>query len=326
MTTATATATEEELKLNEQQDGSVIVGDPPAIEPPAEALESESEDTRPTEDTDHDEEQGHTEETEEERQARTERNRARRKESKERRKEHIEKLNRELAARDAIINELSQRMAIVERKSTGSEMAQLETAEREAKGYYDHFKKLHGQAVEQANGELAAEAMEKMMLARSRVEQINNIKTAMTKQQQPQAPALDPRLQANATAWMEKNRWFDINGKDEDSRLTLALDQMVRDAGHAPETPQYWEALDEKIKKHLPHRANSWYNAPRNVEQRGGRAPVAGSGRETSSSNKGYTLSAERVQAMKDAGIWDDPKQRADMIRRYQEQDKRSAQ
>lgn len=322
------TATEEELKLNEQQDGSVVVGDPAPAEPPAETSESEAEDTRLTEDTDHDEEeQGHAEETEEEARARTERNRARRKQSKDRRKDYIEGLKRELAARDNVINELSQRMSIVERKSTGSEMAQLETAEREAKGYYDHFKKLHGQAVEQANGELAAEAMEKMMLARSRVEQINNIKTAMTKQQQPQAPALDPRLQANATTWMDKNRWFDINGKDEDSRLTLALDQMVRDAGYLPETPQYWEELDARIKKHLPHRTNSGYNAPRNVEQRGGRAPVAGSGREISSSNKGgYTLSAERVQAMKDAGIWDDPKQRADMIRRYQEQDKRSAQ
>lgn len=313
-------ATEEELKLTEQPDGSAIIGEPPAADPPKDdSLEGGQEDTRLTEEQTGDE-QGHAEETPEEAEARRERNRQRRAESKARRKEHIEGLHRELAARDAIINELNQRMSVVERKSTGSEMAQLEAAEREAKGYYDHFKVLHGQAVEQANGAQAAEAMEKMMLARNRMDQINNIKQAMT-QARPQTPPLDPRLQANATSWMERNKWFDINGKDEDSRLTMALDQMVRDAGYAPETPQYWEELDSRIKKHLPHRANSGYNAPRNMEQRGGRPPVAGSGRETGGS-KGYVLSAERIQAMKEAGIWDDPKARADMIRRYQETDK----
>lgn len=320
------TATEEELKLTEQPDGSAIIGEPPAADPPKDdTLEGGQEDTRLTEEQTGDE-QGHAEETPEEAEARRERNRQRRAESKARRKEHIEGLHRELAARDAIINELNQRMSVVERKSTGSEMAQLEAAEREAFGYVEHFKKLHGQAVAQANGELAAEALEKLMLSNSRLEKIQGIKQAMT-QARPQTPPLDPRLQANATAWMERNKWFDISGRDEDSRLTMALDQMVRDAGHIPETPQYWEALDEKIKKHLPHRANSAYNRPQRGSEHSPtppQVPVVGSGREyaPAAGAGAYKLSPQRVQAMKEAGIWDDPKARADMIRRYQEIDK----
>jgi hypothetical protein len=47
---------------------------------------------------------------------------------------------------------------------------------------------------------------------------------------------------------------------------------------------------------------------------------VTGSGRETSPTAGGrntFTLSAEQVRAMKDAGFWDDPKKRASMIKRY---------
>jgi hypothetical protein len=45
-----------------------------------------------------------------------------------------------------------------------------------------------------------------------------------------------------------------------------------------------------------------------------------GSGREHASSSDGrntITLSPEKVRAMKDAGMWDDPVKRAKMIKRY---------
>jgi hypothetical protein len=48
---------------------------------------------------------------------------------------------------------------------------------------------------------------------------------------------------------------------------------------------------------------------------------VTGSGRENAASSGGnktsFTLSAEQVKAMKDAGMWEDPEKRARMIRRY---------
>jgi hypothetical protein len=53
---------------------------------------------------------------------------------------------------------------------------------------------------------------------------------------------------------------------------------------------------------------------------------VTGSGRESGNSgNSGsYKLSADRVSALKDAGIWDDPKQRAEAVKRFRDYDKQN--
>ena len=40
----------------------------------------------------------------------------------------------------------------------------------------------------------------------------------------------------------------------------------------------------------------------------------------TGGTNRTFTLTAEQVRAMKDAGMWDNPEKRAKMIKRYAEQ------
>lgn len=305
---------DEDLKIREDQDGSVIVGEEPKTEEPQE------DDERLTASTEDGDEEGHEEETDEERAERTERNRARRRASKEFRKEKMESLKRELAARDAIINELNQRMSVVERKSTGSEMAQLEAQEKEAIHYYNQFKQLNASAIEKADGATAIDAQEKMFAARQRYEQIQNIKKAMTKQQTTTPPPLDPRLKANAESWMEENTWYDPAASDEDSAVVMSIDQRLHAQGWDPTTKEYWDELSSRVKKYLPHRSNSGYNKP----NRGPRSPVSGSGRENGGSNSGggYRLSAERVSALKEAGLWDDPKARAEAVNRFKAYDK----
>jgi len=143
-------------------------------------------------------------------------------------------------------------------------------------------------------------------------------------QQRQQAPApLDPRLKNHAESWMQKNTWYDPSGNDEDSAVVLSIDNRLAAQGWDPTTPQYWEELESRVKKYLPHKVTSGYNKPANVGNRP-KVPVAGSSREssTSTTNTSYRLSPERVQAMKDAGIWDDPKSRAEAIRSYQHFDK----
>lgn len=309
---------DEDLKLSEQQDGSVVVGDEP---PPAEEHDEEDERVAKNESDDSDEE-GHDEETAEERAERTERNRKRRAESKEKRKSYIESLKRELAARDRVINDLNNRMSVVERKSTGSEMAQLEQAEREAVQAYNHFKDINAKAIEQANGAIAIEAQEKMFEARKRYEHLQSIKKSMSQRQAAPQP-LDPRLVNHAQDWMSKNDWYDPTGANEDSAVALTIDNRMAKEGWDPTTPEYWEELDKRVKKYLPHRANSGYNRQQGSGKRNP-PPVAGSGRESSSSGNSstYKLSPDRVKAIKDAGAWDDPTARAAMIKAYQNYDK----
>lgn len=310
----------EELRAEDvlvDEKGEIV--QPPAAEPSEPTTE---EDERPVanEDT-HEEEQASEGETEEEAEARRERNRARRAENKARRKDYIETLRREIAARDELLQQQEQRLAAIERRSHGADLAAVDNELKKTADAYNYFKMQHAEAVTQSNGQLAAEAQEKMMLAAQRANQLAAIKKAAT--QQPQTQPLDPRLKAHAEGWMERNQWYDPSGGDMDSRVALTIDQQMAAEGWNPTTSQYWEELDSRLKKYLPHKYNSGYNSNQRNSGKPRGAPVAGSGREASNSGSGgYKLSSERVQALKDAGIWDDPKQRAEAVKRFQEYDK----
>ena len=304
---------DEELKVTEQADGSVVVGD---VAPPKEEL---NDDDAPAV-VHEDDEEGTPEESAEDAEARRERNRARRKENKEHRRSHIESLKREIAARDSLINDMGQRLSVVERRATGSDMAQVDVALGQANEAYNYFKQQVQVGVERADGKLASEATEKMIEARKKFEQLQGIKQAMGRPQQ-QAPALDPRLINHAQEWMSRNQWYDPAASDADSHMVMSLDDRLAKEGWDPKTDEYWQELDARVKKYLPHKTNKGYN----VNNSAPRVPVAGSSRnDSANASGGYKLSAERVHAMKEAGIYDDPKKRADMIRRYQEQDRQN--
>lgn len=259
-------------------------------------------------------------ESDEDSTSRTERNRQWREERKRRRKEKEESYRRELAARDRLIAEQEARLAAVERRTQGADAAALDNAIRQAADAYNQFKHVHATAVEQANGSMATDAAEKMALARQRFEQLNGIKTQMSRRQAAPQP-LDPRLVNHAQSWMEKNAWYDPSGRDDDSAIALTIDQRMAMQGWDPTTPEYWDELSARVAKVLPHRSKPMYNRGQGAS---GRPPVAGSGREGSSGSTRsvYKLSSERVKALKDAGVWDDPKQREEYIKNFRDYDK----
>jgi hypothetical protein len=139
--------------------------------------------------------------------------------------------------------------------------------------------------------------------------------------QPAQAIAPDRAVQRQAANWMERNSWYDPGGKDEDSQIALIVDKKMAAEGWVPADPDYWEELDNRLQKRLPHLYNSDERQERDTPVRRPRSVVTGSGRENAASSGGsktsFTLSADQVKAMKDAGMWDDPEKRARMIRRY---------
>lgn len=258
--------------------------------------------------------------TDEEREAIRERRRQERKHRKQVQREREESLRRELAARDTVINELRGKVEVIERRNAGSEVAQVENAIKQAESAQAFFKNQIHVATEAQNGAAVAEATERLFQVQRKVEELKGIRQALT-QRQVAPPPLDPRMASYAESWMKKHPWYDPTGKDMDSEITLRIDQRMAQEGWDPTTPEYWGELESRVKKYLPHRANSGKipsNKPRSV--------VTGSGRESagSSGSSTYTLSAERVQALKEAGMWDDPKQRSEMIKRYRELDKQN--
>jgi hypothetical protein len=119
---------------------------------------------------------------------------------------------------------------------------------------------------------------------------------------------------------METNPWYDPAGNDEDSQIAKIIDQRLHKEGWDPNTEEYWDELNDRLQKRLPHRYNQ-SDEPR----RKPRSVVTGSGRESAPRGGAqFVLSPEQVRAMKDAGFWEDPEKRAKMIKRYAQDARRS--
>ena len=268
---------------------------------------------------DHDEEDLSSH-SDEDREAIRARRREERKQRKQAQREREDTLRRELAASKAVIDELRSKVEGIERRNTGSELAQLDNAKKQTAQEYAYFKDQIRVATESGNGALVADATEKMLQAQQKFNQLQAYEQSYRQRQATPQP-LDPRLVDQAKNWMDNNKWYDPSGRDPDSRITLTLDQQLAEEGWDPTTREYWQELDSRVKKYLPHRANSG-----KISGTKPRTTVSGSGKDSGArtSNQSYRLSAERVQALKDAGLWDDPKQRAEAVRRFREYDQQN--
>jgi len=135
-----------------------------------------------------------------------------------------------------------------------------------------------------------------------------------------QAPRVDPSVQRNAAEWMRRNSWYRPDTSDRDSQIAKKVDELLVTEGMNPSDPDYWDELDNRLQKALPHRyndtsdGNSAVRKPRNV--------VGSSGREASAAFGGnnrtqFVLSPERVKAMKEVGAWDNPTRKKAMIENF---------
>ena len=220
---------------------------------------------------------------------------------------HLERQNQQLL----------ERLSVLERKSHGSDLARLNKAIEDQDNRILFAKQKISEATRTGNGELLTSAQEMWFEARRQAEALANLKqraTAPQKQRTIQAP--DPQLQRHANKWMSENTWYDPNGKDPDSRRALNEDSILAEEGYDPKTADYWEELDRRLQRVVPHR----YTEDANERPRSRpRSAVTGSGREFASTNGrrySFTLSPDQVNAMKDAGMWDDAEKLAKMIGR----------
>ena len=261
------------------------------------------------------------EETSEEREAIRERRRQERQERKRHQREREESLRRELNSRDETISQMQTRLEAIERRNAGGEMAQLQQAKKAIEKQHQFYKEQIRLGTESQNGEAVAEATERLLDLRVKAQEIDRIEKAVSNQRQA-APPMNPKVLTNTKSWAEKNPWYDIRGRDQDSRVVMMLDQTLAEEGWNPQTQGYWDELDSRVKKYLPHRARrdniTTEKKPKSV--------VASSGRETSSKGSStFRLSSERVKALKDAGKWEDPVERNKMIKQYRDYDRNNA-
>lgn len=303
----------EDIKVSEEKDGTVTVEVPEGLMAAEAEEEKEPVKAEATEDDDADQ----PDDTDAVREAR----RARRKAKKEYIKQVQVEKDQRLIAQDRLIQDLQNRLATVEKNAKEDQMAKIKKAIEDEEARLRFAKIRLKEATEQADGAAAVSAQEILLSANDRLSKLENFRKQAEQQSQVYEAAADPAVQRFADRWMKKNPWYDPEGNDPQSRLAKRIDAELAKEGWNPASQSYWNELDARREAELQEEENNAYTEPtyETPRKRGPKSVVTGSEREVGggASRSTFTLSAEQVRAMKDAGFWDDRSKRDKMIARY---------
>ena len=295
----------EDINVTEEKDGSVTVDLP-------DHLSVNSDDDEPSSSHDSDNDVDHPDDSDAVREARRNRRRAK--------KEYIKRTNEEKNQRLSLLQrqnqELMERLSVVERKTHGADMARYEKAMEDEDYRFRYAQQKMQEATDNSDGAAFTKAQELWYDSRRKLEAMHSYKEQVAKAGATESAPANPKLVKLANGWMEKNSWYDPEAGDEDTQIAKVIDNRLVAEGWDPATQDYWDELDNRLQKRLPHRYT------RNTDETSRRSPrsvVTGSSRESFSRGSGnqFVLEPEQVRAMKDAGFWDDPEKRNKMIKRY---------
>ena len=320
-----------EMQVEELQDGGATVALPDGEDNPQaenEALNADSNDNSSKNDDDDGfhADANDNDDSEDEREAIRAARREERKLKKQIHREKAKESNYLINALKKQNAELAERLAAVEKKTSGAELARVDKAIEDAGVQVEYAKMKMKEAVNGGDGESLAKAQEMWYESKRKLESLESIKQQAARQltqpkQNIQVP--DPMVQKLAADWMEDNPWYDPHGRNEESQIAQMVDKRLTEEGFDPTTEDYWEELDTRMQKYLPQKNNSGYNTS-SVQQKRPRSVMTSSGRETTATTKAneFRLSPDRVAAMKEAGLWDNPTARQNAIRKYAEWDR----
>ena len=293
----------EDLNVVEEKDGSVTVDLPDHMADHA----GDGLGTHQDSDGDVD----HPDDTDAVREARRNRRRAK--------KDYIKRTNEEKDQRLSLLQrrnqELEERLSVVERKTHGADLARYDKAIDDEELRLNYAIAKMREATDNSDGTAFTKAQEMWYDSRRKVEAMKDYKQRATQNTSQETGAVNPKLMKLANNWMEKNDWYSPDSNDEDTAIAKVVDNRLVAEGWNPESQDYWDELDTRLQKRLPHRytqTNDEYS------RRRPKSVVTGSGRESvSRGGNSFVLEPEQVRAMKDAGFWEDTEKRNRMIKRY---------
>jgi len=297
----------------EVEDDGVEVAAPPDDRTDEEREEDEAEDAEQDDDT-----------SEDEREAIREARREERRLKKELKKQRDFSAQNKIKMLERHNAELAERLAKVESTATSYQFAQIDKAIEDEATRVEYAKMKMVQAAQANDVNAQMEYLEQLTEAKQRLQQVQHYK----KQQVEEAKApkqnvpneVNTEVQKNAERWLKRNSWYDPQARDIDSKIAKVIDQELAADGWDPSDSEYWEELDSRLQSRLPHRYTS----------KGGSVKRANPSSSSRVSNAGaskpgtITLSRDRVQAIKDAGAWDDVEKRNKMIRAYASYDRQN--
>jgi len=271
-----------------------------------------------------------------ERKAIQERRRLEKIERKKRRDEAISRDKLELSFLRKRNDELERRIGSVEQRTHQADLSQFDAQINGARQEAEMAERVIAKAVAAGNGEDVTQAMRYRDQAMQKAQQLAFAKQQAAQQRQTKpADGMDDMTMHYAKEFIQDNPWYDMQGKDEDSAIVLAIDGALMREGFKPDSEEYWDELRDRAARRLPERFKQTERRNDHGEERAAReeprqqrqtrgGPTIGSGREhapTSTRTEVY-VSPERKQALIDAGVWDDPVLRQKYVKRYAEYDR----
>ena len=322
---------EKNIPVQEQEDGSALIAleqesDPFAKEEEGEEPEEKAEGGE-VEASDDDGDENHEDsdegEDEDEREKIREARREERKLKKELAKQRETSAKHKISALERRNEELARRLAAVESSAASFQFAQVDKAIEDEATRVEYAKMKLLQASQAGDAEGQVEYLEQLQDSKQRLAQVQAYKKQQLENaKRPKQNVPNPvaqEVQRNATDWLGKNKWYDPQARDTDSRIAKVIDQELAADGWDPADPEYWDELDNRLSARLPHR----YAAKTGTTtKRAGPTASSRTANPTGKSANTVTLSRERVNAIKDAGAWDDPVKRNKMIKAYNAYDK----
>lgn len=321
----------EDIAIKERDDGSALAAMDDHVDP----FEGTDDQQESSQDND-DDESGGTEsfaeggetgdETDEDREALRAARREERRLKKDLTKQREVSAKHKISALERRNETLERRLAQVENAAVGFQFAQIDRLLEDEATRVEYAKMKATQAAQAGNVAEQMEYMEQFHNAKTKLAQVQMLKQRQleeAKQPRNNVPNVATEtVQQNATQWLNSNRWYDPSGKDTDSRIAKVIDNALASEGWDPADPEYWDELDNRLKERLPHRYTGKTGGGDRNRRSGtssGRTDVSGSAVKNT-----FTLSRDRVQALKDAGMWDDPAKRAKAIRSYADFDRKN--
>jgi hypothetical protein len=309
----------EELDVVEAKDGSAVVDVPESL------LGDDDSDVKSNGDAGVDADADDPGDDEELRAAKRNRRRAK--------KDLVRKTNQEKDVRLVQLQreneEFKRRLSQLERNTKAEHVVRIEKNIEDAQVRLEYAKMKLSEATSNNDGQAMVEAQTLFSTAQDEIKQLNGMKVQADREvnaPQRQDNDVDPNVRRHAQQWMKRNPWYTAGGTDPDSRVAKKMDELMAAQGWDPTDRDYWDELDSRLQKELPHR----YNANGEDDNRGVRRPrnvVGSAGREASAAYGGsnrsqFVLSPERVKAMKDAGAWENPERKARMIKQFMAYDR----
>jgi hypothetical protein len=307
---------DDEIAVMEAQDGSATVDLPEAL---LDGVEDSDLDSKNDGGSVNSDDEDHPDDDAELRSAKRNRRRAK--------KDLIRKTNQEKDVRLQQLSreneEFKRRLAQLERNTKAEQITRIDKNIEDAQVRLEYAKMKLSEATSNNDGQAMVEAQTLWQNAQEEVRNLSSMRqradAELRKPQQQNTP--DPQVQKLASQWIRKNSWYNPEASDPDSRVAKKIDELMSAQGWNPADSDYWDELTSRLQKELPHR----YNDSNDDEIREVRRPrnvVGSSGREASAAYGGvnrsqFTLSPERVKAMKEAGAWDNPERKQKMIRQF---------